>query len=209
MAIASHMSRGLREGGLIVLGAIALYLLIALLSYAPTAPGWSRSGTGAGVGNNRELALLAIGFALTIGAGAGLATLYAMNPLALPVNGGGVLGDVVAKCLIKPFNAAGAALFLLALFLSGGTLFTGLSWLWLMDVTGQRSLQGAGWMMGRWQRYRDEQAGQRARIAREHDVELEKKREKIKDHAPLRIEPVIKTPEPSVRVEKEKQMPLF
>src|SRR3569623_1809881 len=184
MAIASHMSRGLREGGLIVLGAIALYLLIALLSYAPTAPGWSRSG-------------------------AGVATLYAMNPLALPVNGGGVLGDVVAKGLIKPFNAAGAALCLLALFLTGVTLFTGLSWLWLMDVTGQRSLQGAGWMMGRWQRYRDEQAGQRARIAREQDVELEKKREKIKEHAPLRIEPVIKTPEPSVRVEKEKQMPLF
>src|SRR3569623_1896247 len=51
MAIASHMSRGLREGGLIVLGAIALYLLIALLSYAPTDPGWSRSGTGAGVAN--------------------------------------------------------------------------------------------------------------------------------------------------------------
>jgi len=256
MAIASHMSRGLREGGLIVLGAIALYLLIALLSYAPTDPGWSRSGTGAGVANvggvagawfadvflflfgylaycvpvmvgysawmiyrgrraeagvdnNRELALRAIGFALTIGAGAGLATLYAMNPLALPVNGGGVLGDVVAKGLIKPFNAAGAALFLLALFLTGVTLFTGLSWLWLMDVTGQRSLQGAGWMMGRWQRYRDEQAGQRARIAREQDVELEKKREKIKEHAPLRIEPVIKTPEPSMRVEKEKQMPLF
>src|SRR3569623_1972452 len=239
MAIASHMSRGLREGGLIVLGAIALYLLIALLSYAPTAPGWSRSGPGAGVanvggvagawfadeflflfgylaycvpvmvgysawviyrgrsskagvGNNRELALRAIGFALTIGAGAGLATLFAMTPLALPVNGGGVLGDVVAKGLIKPFNAAGAALFLLALFLTGVTLFTGLSWLWLMDVTGQRSLQGAGWMMGRWQRYRDEQAGQRARIAREQDVELEKKREKIKAHAPLRIEPVIK-----------------
>ena len=51
MAIASHMSRGLREGGLIVLGAIARYLLIALLSYAPTDPGWSRSGTGAGGAN--------------------------------------------------------------------------------------------------------------------------------------------------------------
>src|SRR3569623_1370251 len=150
MAIASHMSRGLREGGLIVLGALALYLLIALLSYAPTAPGWSRSGTGAGVANvggvagawfadvflflfgylaycvpvmvgysawviyrgrsaeagvgtNRELALRAIGLALTIGAGAGLATMYAMHALALPVNGGGGLGDVVAIGLIIAF----------------------------------------------------------------------------------------------------------
>src|SRR3569832_1147949 len=51
MAIAGHMSRGLREGGLILLGAIAVYLLISLATYAPSAPGWSRSGTGAGVAN--------------------------------------------------------------------------------------------------------------------------------------------------------------
>src|SRR3569832_1477648 len=51
MAIAGHMSRGLREGGLILLGAIAVYLLISLATYAPSDPGWSRSGTGAGVAN--------------------------------------------------------------------------------------------------------------------------------------------------------------
>lgn len=255
MALAGHMSRGLREGGLIVLGAIALYLLIALASYAPTDPGWSRSGTGAGVANiggvagawfadvflflfgylaylvpvmvgysawvfyrgraaapddnRRELALRTIGFALTIAAGAGLATLYAMNPLALPVDGGGVLGDVVATGLVAPFNAVGAALFLLALFLTGITLFTGLSWLWLMDATGQRTLQAIGWLVARGQRFRDELAGRRAREARAADPVLEKKKEKIKEHAPVRIEPVIKAAEPSVRAEKEKQIPLF
>src|SRR3569833_2091193 len=51
MAIAGHMSRGLREGGLIILGAIAVYLLLSLATYAPSDPGWSRSGTGAGVAN--------------------------------------------------------------------------------------------------------------------------------------------------------------
>jgi len=254
MAIAGHMSRGLREGGLILLGAIAVYLLISLATYAPSDPGWSRSGTGAGVANiggvagawfadvflflfgylaylvplmvgyaawvfyrgrreegdqHHELALRGIGFALTIAAGAGLATLYAMHPLSLPVTGGGVLGDVVAKGLVKPFNAVGAALFLLALFLTGVTLFTGLSWLWLMDVTGRRTLEVMGRVQARWQAYRDERAGQRAREARAEDPVIEKKKEKIKEHVPVRIEPVIKAAEPSVRAEKEKQIPLF
>ncbi len=51
MAIANHMNRGLREGGLFVLGAIAIYLLISLASYNPGDPGWSRSGSGKEVTN--------------------------------------------------------------------------------------------------------------------------------------------------------------
>ena len=255
MAIANHMSRGLREGGLFVLGAIALYLLISLGSYDPSDPGWSRSGSGkevANVGgvagawfadvflflfgylaylvpvmvgysawlfyrgrrdearsNGREIALRAIGFALTLAAGAGLATLYAMNPLSLPLKGGGVLGDVVANGLVAPFNAVGAALFLLALFLTGVTLFTGLSWVGLMDSTGRVTLDFAGRLKDRWQRFRDDMAGRRARKEREHSAALEQKKRKIIEHPPVRIEPVIKAVEPSVRVEKERQMPLF
>ncbi|RMD79528.1 MAG: hypothetical protein D6809_03405, partial [Gammaproteobacteria bacterium] len=38
--------RGLREAGLLLLGALALYLLLALLSFHPGDPGWSRAGPG-------------------------------------------------------------------------------------------------------------------------------------------------------------------
>ena len=41
-----HVSRGLREGALVLLLAIAAYLLLALLSYNPMDPGWSHTGMG-------------------------------------------------------------------------------------------------------------------------------------------------------------------
>lgn len=258
MALTSQMSRGLREGGLLVLGAIAVYLLMSLVSYSPADPGWSRSGSGdkiANIGgvvgawfsdaflflfgylaylfplmvgysawllyrgrnaevrvNGRELTLRGMGFALTVTAGAGLATLYAMDPLSLPLNGGGILGEVVAKGLVKLFNAAGAALFLLALFLTGVTLFTGLSWVWLMDVTGRITLNFAGWLTARWQLLRENRA---ERLAQQDAApepapsaaEIKKKR--IHDHPPPRIEPTMQHLQPSARVEKERQIPLF
>ena len=40
-----HLSRGLREGSLFVLGAIGAYLLICLASYSTADPGWSHSGS--------------------------------------------------------------------------------------------------------------------------------------------------------------------
>jgi len=39
-----HVSRGVREGALIILSAIAVYLLVSLLSYHGTDPGWSHTG---------------------------------------------------------------------------------------------------------------------------------------------------------------------
>ncbi len=41
----------LREGGLIAFVAVALTLVLALLSYSPSDPGWSRTGSGGGVAN--------------------------------------------------------------------------------------------------------------------------------------------------------------
>ena len=256
MALSGPMNRGLREGGLLVLGAVAVYLLMSLVSYSPSDPGWSRSGASdkivniGGVAgawfadaflflfgylaylfplmvgysawllyrgrdvetraNGRELALRAVGFVLTVTAGAGLATLYAMDPLSLPLNGGGILGDVVAKGLVKPFNAVGAALFLLALFLAGITLFTSLSWVRLMDATGQITLNLIAWIMARWQAIRDGLAERRAQQeSASLKVEPEIQKKKLKYHPPPRIEPTIRQLQPSIRVEKERQIPLF
>lgn len=252
MALSGPMSRGLREGGLLVLGAVAVYLFMSLVSYDPGDPGWSRSGTGDKIANiggmagawfadaflflfgylaylfplmaaysawllyrgrtlatrvgGRELALRGAGFVLTVTSGAGLATLYAMDPLSLPLKGGGVLGEVVAKTLVEPFNAAGAALFLLALFLAGVTLFTGLSWVKLMDSTGRITLDFLGWIVARWQALRDAAAARRAQRGAKPEVFRKKT---LKRHPPPRIEPTLRQLQPSVRVEKERQIPLF
>ena len=39
-----QVTRGLREGALLILGALAIFLLVSLASYHPADPGWSNSG---------------------------------------------------------------------------------------------------------------------------------------------------------------------
>ena len=255
-AVGTHLHRGLREGALILVGTLALYLLISLLSFSPNDPGWSHSGMSGKVANMggragawfsdvflymfglmaylfpfmvaygawmlyREkrdmevdgsqamnLTLRGIGFVLTMAAGAGLAYLHFQNGASLPLNSGGILGDAVGNGLVRTFSFLGATLFLLALFLTGVTLFTGLSWFWLMDVTGARTMGLIDWCYGKLLDMRDRIAARKARQAREKTFVQESK--KVEKRPPPRIEPVITKPKsPSVREQKEKQVPLF
>jgi S-DNA-T family DNA segregation ATPase FtsK/SpoIIIE len=249
-----HLSRAMREGTLFIVGAIALYLLIALLTYHAGDPGWSYSGPTGEVRNTGgvagawfadislylfgymaflfpvlvayggwlatrrtlpdgtvdwpHLALRLIGFVITMAAGSSLARLHFENPtLAMPLNAGGVLGDVVGGALVGAFSFFGATLFLLALFLTGVTLATGLSWLGLMERTGRYTFDFFGWLKERLVALREGLVGRRARRDREKTTKQETK--KRKKRTPTRIEPVVKKIEPSDRVEREKQVPLF
>jgi len=155
------------------------------------------------------------GFVLTLIAGCGLASLHDNSVVSLlPVNAGGILGDLVGQQMEGAFNLMGATLLLLALFLSGVTLFINLSWIRLIDATGALTLlladrlvrlllalrMGLGMILVRWQGRR-----QKSRAAR---IKVEKRRE------PTLLErrtPVIKAPEKVIkqsrRIEKEKQIP--
>jgi S-DNA-T family DNA segregation ATPase FtsK/SpoIIIE len=155
-----------------------------------------------------NVTLRGIGFVVTMAAGAGLAYMHFHTGSELPMNSGGILGDVVAKGLVKAFSFLGATLFLLALFLTGVTLFTGLSWFWLMDVTGARTLGLVSWLHNKWLDLRDRIAARKARMQREKSFSQETK--KVEKRQPPKIQPVIKKPKPpSVREQKEKQVPLF
>jgi len=183
-----QVSRGLREGALLILGAIANFLLVSLTTYQAADPGWSNSGAYSQIHNagglvgawladvllyllgylaylfpvmvgysgwlvyrgetttgGVDLHVLAVrwsGFLLTVGAGCGLATLESGGSYGgLPAGGGGVLGNVIGNSLVDVVSPLGAMLFLLALFLTGVTLFTGLSWLVVMDFIGRHTLQ--------------------------------------------------------------------
>jgi len=83
-----------------------------------------------------ELAFKAIGFILIVLSDCGLAVLCIKHTSALPVSAGGIAGDVITAALIHVFNPLGGVLFLLAALLSGVTLFTGFSWLGLVDAIG-------------------------------------------------------------------------
>jgi len=247
------MQRGVREAALILLSALALYLLVALASYSPADPGWSRTGSGEihnlggpagawfadvalyligymaylfpvmvgfsgwllyrgvtpqGTIDYRTLGLRWLGFVLTVIAGCGLASLHFQPEAgALPLSAGGVLGNLVGEGLAARFSFLGATLFLLALFLTGVTLFTGLSWLALMDRTGQVTLLALDRVRGMFNAWLAERRARQVRGARTEGVREEKKPAKKKK--PPRIEPVVSKVEPGERVERERQVPLF
>jgi S-DNA-T family DNA segregation ATPase FtsK/SpoIIIE len=193
-AIHPHVKRGLREGTLLILSALALYLLLSLMSYYTEDPGWSHRGpvhslrnyggvvgawfadvflylfgylaylfpmmvgfsgwlvyrgrsTPSGGIDMHVLAVRWAGFLLTVASGCGLATLhFHIEPGSLPLDAGGVFGNLVGNSLAALFSFTGATLFLLALFLSGVTLFTGLSWFSVMDWTGKITLLLMAWV---------------------------------------------------------------
>ncbi len=253
-SLSKHVSRGLREGALFAFGAVALYLLVSLITYHPADPGWSRSSAMTGIRNAGGVAgawfadvslyllgylaylipiLIAyagwllfshrndgeelnpqnagfrlLGFLLTLIGGAGLATLHFSDPsLSLPTNAGGILGSTVGTGLVSLFSFLGATLFLLTLFLTGIPLFTGVSWLWLMDETGARVLGMIEWSKDQLYRLRDANEGRRARQQRAQLVDTERK--KLAKRKPPRIEKPAAKVTTSERKEKERQVPLF
>src|SRR5690606_23193091 len=101
----------------------------------------------------------------------------------------------------------GATVLLLALFLGGVTLFTGISWLQVMDTTGRWTLTFFEVLRNRMERARQAMEDQRSRQQRVELVRVATERRKEKPKP--KIEPAVARREPSLRVEKERQVPLF
>ena len=179
-------------------------IAVALLAVV----GWSiyRGGRLPTPGSWHVAASRASGFLLTLTAGSGLATLH-FAARGLPLAAGGALGDVVGRGLAGLFSPLGATLFLLALFLVGVTLFTGLSWFAVMDAVGLFTIEALSWVAGLPRRLREALRARKARQERETVVARAKA--KTTRRAPPRIEPVAGPVQPSVRVEMERQVPLF
>lgn len=258
--LSSQLQRGLREGALFIFGFTALYMVLALASYHPADPGWSRSGIingsianlGGPAGawfsdifltlfgywaylfpimlayagflifqdarNNqpfdqRGFLFRSIGFFITLGAGCALASLHDNNALTnLPVNAGGILGDLVGQGMEQAFSFLGATVLLLALFLSGFTLFTSLSWFRLMDITGEWTLWSVDFTAKlATQFYTKLKTGYlRLQQHKSKRVKINTRTEypRVARRSPAKIAPTIKLPT-STRVEREKQVPLF
>ena len=156
----------------------------------------------------RHKALWWGGFLMLLLGACGLGSLHFQTWVTgMPFSTGGVFGQAVSAGLVSAFSFVGATLFLLTLFLSGVTLFTGLSWLKLMDLVGAWSLEFGERARKHLSSLIDYFIGLRAKRARRETVAVEKK--VLQKHVAPRIEPVIKPPAKSERVEREKQVPLF
>ncbi|MEK7696687.1 MAG: DNA translocase FtsK, partial [Pseudomonadota bacterium] len=105
------------------------------------------------------------------------------------------------------FSFTGATLFLLALFLSGATLPTGLSWLKLMDRLGHLGIGGAQRAREFISTQMDRLIGMRAKKQRREVLEEDKK--VLEKHPAPRIEPVVPRVKEGKRAQQERQAPLF
>ena len=61
-------------------------------------------------------------------------------PIELPRNSGGILGQELGEAAVITFGNSGATLLLIAVFFSGVTLYTHISWLKLMEAVGKNTL---------------------------------------------------------------------
>ncbi|WMS88091.1 DNA translocase FtsK [Pleionea litopenaei] len=256
--LVSPLSARLREGAVICMGTLAVFLLLALITYHPQDPGWSYTGSGDVIHNSagragawladvflqlfgylayvfpfmvsylaylvfreRKLierhdwhywALRGAGFILTLLAGTAIAALNFEDPIIQPsYTSGGVFGQMFGDFLFAAFNALGTTLVLLALFLTGFTLFTGLSWFRLMDVIGAKVIGGIEWVQLKLAERREQKTEEKeVKIKKEtRQKAIAEAQVKRETRQPIRIEPVVSKIEPSTRAVKEKQQKLF
>jgi len=89
----------------------------------------------------KSLVIPGLGFILTLSAGCGIALVhFRTESILLPTHAGGILGLWIGNGLVAMVDQLGATLILLAVFFTGITLLTGLSWLKLMDTLGDHTL---------------------------------------------------------------------
>jgi DNA segregation ATPase FtsK/SpoIIIE, S-DNA-T family len=182
----------------------AAYLFPVLLAGA----GWLalKSRAASGLPAGRVFGLRIGGFLVTLATSCGLATLHFAGN-GLPESAGGIVGQLAGLGLASFLSFLGATLLLLALWLAGVSLFTGVSWLAVMDRVGRVTLFSVGAVHRGVATLRDRLAGRKAALARQESVE--RKKLSVAHKVPPRIDPVIAPVEKSVRVEKERQVPLF
>lgn len=263
--ISKQIHRGLREGALYLLIAVAIVLMLALLTFDAGDPGWSHVGprehaenwvgfVGAWfadvffywfgymaflvpvmVGYSAWLIikkrtkddrfdghLFAVrwtGFIVMVIAGCGLAGMHfavADGVLPSPL-AGGILGrEVGNNGLANAMNVVGATVLLLAFFLASITLFTGMSWLTVIDVTGKYAMRFHVWASQRWASFTEQRnekkEEQRVKQERKAMFEVTQKQEEVRKASKPKpkIEPKIEIEKRvSEREFKEQQIPLF
>jgi len=153
-----------------------------------------------------DFALRFGGFVVTLLTSCGLSTLH-FSDAGFNETAGGIVGQIVGDNLAFLMKLLGASTLLFCLWVASLSLFLGISWINVMDKIGHWCLVGYEKAMLKFGELRDKAEGRRNAAARQDVVKVEKK---LKAARPKpRIEPTLPSLEPSVRAEKERQVPLF
>lgn len=155
-----------------------------------------------------SLLLRWLGFGLTLLASMGLESIRLHSlTIALPRPPGGVLGELIGDPLQMAIGFTGSTLILLFALCAGLSLFLHFSWLTLAEQVGRFIELSFRRLRERRESEVDRKVGEQASVEREEFVE--EVRGRIEIMTPVQIvrsEPVIAQ---SVRVQREKQQPLF
>lgn len=154
------------------------------------------------------LMLRIAGFFFVLIPGCALAALHGST-----INSGGILGKWVGLSMVGYFNVTGTSIILLALFLCGITLFTGLSWIKVADYLGEKVWSFGAWLGSSVRRMEEIAAGtpleeeededdEEEEFFDESDEEIEEEPVKAKKSRAkpkiMRVEPVIKSVKPDM-----------
>jgi S-DNA-T family DNA segregation ATPase FtsK/SpoIIIE len=120
---------------------------------------------------------------------------------------GGIIGQAVGSGLASVMKDLGASTLLFCVWVASVSLFLGFSWITVMDKIGHWCLLGYEKAVVKLDELRDRAEGRKKAAERQDIVKVEKKlkAQRVKP----RIEPTLQALEPSVRAEKERQVPLF
>jgi DNA segregation ATPase FtsK/SpoIIIE, S-DNA-T family len=161
----------------------------------------------AAVRPNLTLALRTLGLLTFVSVGDGIAWAFVEGLEGWPQGAGGVLGWAVGTVLLEMAGPLGGTLLMVALLLVGWTLYTGLSWLWVMDTVGFHTLRlhalaverGYAWWQGRQTRL----------VRRERMKVLREERDRLDDRPRIAVHEPAPRPEPGTRRQQERQASLL
>ncbi|MET4694798.1 DNA translocase FtsK [Endozoicomonas lisbonensis] len=165
-----------------------------------------------------SLSLFAVrffGLVLALCAGAALAGLYFPGISDLPSSTGGIVGHIILQQFMPVFSAVGSSLLLLAVFITGLTLYTDISWFRVIDLVGRLVIwvltacltAGRRWATVAYHRlqnaldqWRDHRAEVRAQKALTKETAKAADRD---DKVEPTLLPVIEAPEPEVKIKPQ------